>query len=101
MSKDKTSAEAEVEQAEQTHATVTHNGLEFTIPLSRMDWTVDAIEALEDGKAATIIRELVQPAQWAAFKATRPTGRDLAKVSNLIAVKLGFADVGESPASSD
>ena len=93
-------AKAEVEAEAKTHATVTYKGHDFTFPLDMLDWSVDAIEAFEEAKGATIVRELVPPAQWREFKATRPTGRDLNAVTDLFAVELGLRNTGESEASS-
>ena len=93
-------AKAEVEAETKTHATVTYKGHEFTFPLDMLDWSVDAIEAFEESKGATIVRELVTAKQWSAFKDTRPTGRDLNAVTDLIAAELGLRNAGESEASS-
>lgn len=53
-----------------------HNDVTYTIPPAE-DWTVDALEAFEDGKLATLLREILGE-QWAAFKATKPKVSDLA-----------------------
>lgn len=100
MPKNAQAIEAADEAAEESEATVTYKGCDFTFPLSQLDWSVDALEAFEEGKGTTIVRELVTPAQWHAFKDTRPTGRDINAVTDLIAVRLGFKSAPESPASS-
>lgn len=53
-----------------------HNSVTYEIPPAE-DWTVDALEAFEDGKLATLLREILGDS-WAAFKATKPKVSDLA-----------------------
>jgi hypothetical protein len=47
-------------------------GTEYTIPNAE-DWPFEVIEAFEAGAAAAILRGLLGPAQYGAFKATKPT----------------------------
>jgi len=56
--------------------TFTHEDITYTIPPAE-DWSVDALEAYEDGKLATLLREILGDS-WVAFKATKPKVSDLA-----------------------
>jgi hypothetical protein len=44
-----------------------YDGAEYTIPTSG-DWDLPVLEAYEDGRVVAFTRELLGPAQWAAFK---------------------------------
>lgn len=59
-----------------TTKTVTYDDIDFTIPAAE-DWSLDAIEAYEDGKIATLIREILGAEQWARFKEKPRTVSDL------------------------
>lgn len=48
----------------------------YTIP-SADEWSVEALEAFEDGKIATLLREVLGPEQWSTFKSKRRTMSDL------------------------
>jgi hypothetical protein len=76
---------------------VAFEGLDFTVPRDVQDWPVDAMEAMEDGKAATALRALLPAAQWTAFKAQspKPTIRTIAALLDAIAVEAGFKSAGE------
>ena len=41
------------------------------------DWSLDALEAYEDGKVATLIREILGANQWATFKSNPRKVADL------------------------
>lgn len=47
--------------------TVTFEDVDYTIAPAE-DWSLDAIEAYEDGKIATLVREILGAEQWARFK---------------------------------
>jgi len=48
----------------------------YTIPTAD-EWSIEALEAFEDGKIATLMREVLGSEQWATFKAKRRTMSDL------------------------
>lgn len=48
-------------------ATFDYDGVTYTVP-DADEWSLDALEAYEDGKVATLIREILGSAQWATFK---------------------------------
>jgi hypothetical protein len=71
-------------------------GLTLALPSTIEDCDLEVLEAFEDGKAATFVRSLLGPAQWAQVRATGPMKvRDLAEIGELIAKALGFASPGE------
>lgn len=74
----------------------------FTVP-TQAGWTADVWEALEDGKFVAVLRALLGPQQWTAFKADspRPVLADMSALTDAIAAASGFGDAGESSASSD
>lgn len=45
----------------------TFEDVAYSIPAAD-EWSLDAIEAFEDGKSATLIREILGAKQWATFK---------------------------------
>ena len=53
-----------------------YEGEEYTIPPTRK-WSVDAIEAVEDEKIATLCRAILGREQWARFKSTPRDAGDL------------------------
>lgn len=54
----------------------TYDEHDYTIP-SADEWSVDVIEAFEDGKTATLLRALLGASQWSAFKSKPRTMTDL------------------------
>lgn len=57
--------------------TFEHEGTSYTIP-APAEWSLDAIEAFEDEKIVTLVREVLGAAQWKAYKAEkRRTASDL------------------------
>ena len=62
--------------ADPVFATFTFEGAKYTIPEAD-EWSLDALEAYEDGKVATLIREILGAAQWATFKSKPRTVADL------------------------
>lgn len=61
---------------EKTLVTFEHDGETYTIPTAD-EWSLDAIEAFEDGKNASLIRAILGPVQWAMFKRKPRKGSDL------------------------
>lgn len=84
---------AESEATEQP-STIQWRGLTFTVPPSD-DWSVEALRAFEDGRAATAVSLVVGKAEWAAFEATRPKIRDFKALADEFARVAGFEDSGE------
>jgi hypothetical protein len=87
-------------EATQTHGTFTFRGHEFSVPLDRDEWSVDFLEAIEDGRAAGTVRGALGAEQWQTVKGLDLKVKDLAELGDLIAAVLGFGSPGESPASS-
>lgn len=44
-----------------------HDEETYTIPTAD-EWSLSALEAFEDGKHTTLMREILGPVQWAMFK---------------------------------
>lgn len=42
-------------------------GHTYDVPKAE-EWTLEALEAYEDGRVATLVREMLGAEQWAAFK---------------------------------
>lgn len=80
-------------------ATVEWGGRRWSVHLEQGDVSVELMEAFEEGKTATALRELLGPAQWAAFKAMQPGMTGLTEMFEALAEELGFLDAGESSAS--
>lgn len=95
------SNEAREAEAKNEPAVVTWREHEFTVPRDYDDWSLDLVEAFEDGRELAIIRGALGPAQWRVVKAEAPKVRDIKGLAEDIAIALGFQSVGESAASSD
>jgi len=61
---------------EKTLVTFDFDGVTYTIPTAD-EWSLDAIEAFEDGKNASLMRAILGPVQWAKFKSVPRKGADL------------------------
>jgi hypothetical protein len=81
---------AAVEAQGSAPITFDFRGLAITVPAS-MDWPFEVIEAFEDGKVSAILRGLLGPEQYAAFKATKPTVRDAAALIEALQSAAGIA----------
>lgn len=81
-------------------ATVEFRGHTFTVPRDLDDMSVDFMESVEEGKTVGIVRGALGPRQWRQVRTMNLTMRELAPLADKIAAALGFADSGESPASS-
>jgi hypothetical protein len=79
---------------------VEFRGQKFTVPLEYDDYSLDFIEALEDGRTVGIVRGALGPGQWRIVKAMDLTARDLGPLADSIAEAMGFTDAGNSTASS-
>lgn len=79
---------------------VEFRGKTFTVPLEYDDFSVDFLEALEDGKTIGIVRGALGPQQWHSVKAMGLTARDLVPLADGIADAMGFT-AGNSEASTD
>ncbi|GAA0579353.1 hypothetical protein [Streptomyces crystallinus] len=83
-------------KAEATDAPTTFefNSVEFTIP-SAKKLPFEVLEAIDDDRSeVAIIRSIVGPEQWVAFKDTRPTIEDFEEFAQAVAEAAGFGDAG-------
>lgn len=73
-----TQSKAAAAKAEATHQPIvfTYRDVEFTAP-SGQEWSVDALEYLEDGMITKGLREILSAAEWAKFKALKPLANEL------------------------
>lgn len=55
---------------------VEFGGETYAVP-STMDWSLDALEAYESGKATAFLQHLLGEEQYAVLKATKPKVRDV------------------------
>ena len=82
-------------------ATVEFRDRSFTVPTGNYDeLPVAFIEAVEDGKAVGTVRGALGPQQWRTVQALGLNMAELSELADLIAVAMGFANAGESSASS-
>src|SRR5690349_16978699 len=95
------SSPRQAEAQGETTAKVEFRGETFTVPTEYDDFSIDFVEALEDGRTVGIVRGALGPAQWRVVKAMDLKARDLAPLAEVIAQAMGFADAGNSTASSD
>jgi len=94
--------EARKEEADQkTTATVEFRGQKFEIPREQADWSLDLLEALEDGRNIATLRAAFGPRQWAVVKSMGLMAPEVDELAEAISVALGFKSMGESPSSSD
>jgi hypothetical protein len=75
-------------------------GETFTVSRERDEWTLDFLESMEEGKSVGIIRGALGADQWRVVRGMNLKVKDADELSELIAKAMGFADVGESEASS-
>lgn len=70
--------------------TFTHEGKSYTIDVAE-NWSLDALEAFENGKAVTATHEVLGERQWNIYKAQRPrTGKQLGELVEAIAKAVGI-----------
>lgn len=82
-------------------ARFTYGGQTFEITTDRNEWTLDMHEALADGNEILVLRAALGPKQWAVLKSMNLRTPQINDFSIAATEALGFASVGESPASSD
>ena len=95
MSNDTRKAEAHGD----TTATIEFHGETFTVHTEPDDFSVDFMEALEDGRVLGMVRGALGPDQWRTVKAMQLTLKELRPLADEIAVAMGFGEAGESSAS--
>lgn len=88
------------EASGESTATVEFRGETFTVPTEYDDFSLDFLEALEDGRTIGIVRGALGPVQWRVVKAMSLTARDLGPLADKIAEAMGFTNAGNSAASS-
>lgn len=75
---------------------VTYLGHSYSsFPASLEDASGDVIDAIDDQKLSHALRALMSPAEWAAFKATKPKTRDYAGLFDAYAASIGLVNAGE------
>ncbi len=93
---------AKAEAAGETTLSVKWRDLTFTFPPFD-EWTVDVLEAAENGQQIGALSGVLGPQQWRAFKAStpKPVQADILALSELIGNATAGASVGESAPPSD
>lgn len=71
--------------------TLEFGGHDYLIPATVDDWSIDALEAAEAGLPSRLLKDVLGPAQYAAFKVRHNTVKDLRALSDAIAAASGFA----------
>lgn len=74
--------------------TLEYGGHGYEIPATVDDWPIEALEAAEAGLPSALMRGVLGPAQYAAFKARHSTVKDLRNMSELVAQTSGFTALG-------
>lgn len=74
--------------------TLEYGGHGYQIPATVDDWPIEALEAAEAGLPSALMRGVLGPAQYAAFKARHSTVKDLRNMSELVAQTSGFNALG-------
>ncbi|MBB6173725.1 hypothetical protein HNR23_003785 [Nocardiopsis mwathae] len=77
------------------HKRLTLAGEEYLLPPSSEDWSLETMEAFEEGKVVSAVRSLLGAEQWQRLKATGATLSDLNKLAEQIATAYGFDNAGE------
>lgn len=89
----KKAAEAEVTG---DSLSVEWDGHTYEIPSSLDDCDIEVIEAIESGRSAAMVAGVFGAVQWRQLKArSRPKGRDLDVLCDLVADAYGFKGAGE------
>jgi hypothetical protein len=97
MSNETRKAEARGE----TTAAIEFRGETFTVSTEQDDFSVEFLEALEDGRTIGMVRGALGPRQWREVQAMQLKLKELRPFADDIARAMGFGDAGESAASSD
>ena len=83
-------AAAEAEAAGVTMSSVSWDGEDWEVPTDRMEWDVEAVVALEEGRFNAFLKAILGPLQWRRFTAgKRRTARDADDLSAAI-IREGF-----------
>lgn len=69
--------------------TFTYDGVKYTVD-DTMDWDISVLEAVEDNKIVSIVRELLGPDQWEKFKIKPRKVADLNELFEAIAKAVGL-----------
>ncbi|MFD9792343.1 hypothetical protein ACFWXK_15490 [Streptomyces sp. NPDC059070] len=81
-------------EANNTSTVFEFNDVEFVIP-SPKQLPFEVLEAIDDDRSeVAIIRSIVGPEQWQAFKDTRPTIEGFEEFAQAVAEAAGFGDSG-------
>jgi hypothetical protein len=94
------SNEARKDEAHEKTVAVEFRGETFEVSREYDDWSVEFLEALEDGRSVGIVRGALGPSQWRVVRGMELKVSDLRELSDLIAAAMGFGSAGESSASS-
>lgn len=89
------SNEVRKDEAHDDTATFEYRDQTFTVSREYDDWTLDFLEALEEGKSVGIVRGALGPDQWRAVRAMNLKVRDLTELADLVAKAMGFGSTGE------
>lgn len=94
-------SEARQNEVQGNKGVLEFRGHKFEVELDQNEWSLDLMESIEEGKSVGICRGALGPAQWRVVKEMNLKVRDLTELANKIAAAMGFADAGESSASSN
>lgn len=85
-----TSNPAAAEALDAERITFTHDGVDYaTTPTS--EWTLDALEAYENGRILTLLREVLLDGGYDRFRETHTRVADLTDLFQALAEALGLA----------
>lgn len=74
---------------------LTIGGAEYLLPPTSSEWSLETLEAFEDGKTVAALRGLLGADQWQRLKAAGATLNDLNELAEEIARAYGFDTPGE------
>ncbi len=74
---------------EDENLTAEFRGKKFILPKDVNDWSLDVMEAFEDGKMVTVIRGLLGDKQWAEIKAMDLKTSDFAELTESVLKAMG------------
>lgn len=75
--------------------TVDYQGRKYELPASLDDADGDVLDAIDNQKLSHALRGLLDDAQWASFKTTKPKVRDYAGLFEAYAKVIGLGTAGE------
>lgn len=73
---------------------VTYKDVTYLVSPDPMDWGMETLEKLDDGKIASALAGILGDKQYKRFKLTAPTTRDAVNLLNAISEKAGVEDSG-------